>query len=150
MNTGPLNILLIEDSIEDIDLIRAAFEESVLKPRVSVVTDGQEALDFLYKKGDYKNVIDPDLIILDLNLPKKSGHEILSKIKFNPQLKMIPVVVLTTSRSSADILKSYQNHTNCYICKPLKYEQFIDVIKEIERFWLSVAQLPNIRSGELL
>ena len=142
MKTALIKILLVEDSLEDIDLIEHAFKSSVLNPQLSVAKDGQEALDFLYKSGTYHNVELPDLIILDLNLPKKSGHQVLAQIKNDPQLKTIPVVILTTSRSPRDALKCYQNYANCYICKPLQFDEFIQVIKEIENFWFSVVQLP--------
>lgn len=145
MNTAQLDILLVEDSIEDVDLIRDAFAQSPFKPRISVVTDGQKALDFLHKRSGYQKVTEPNLILLDLNLPRKSGHEVLAEIKSNPRLKAIPVVILTTSRSRSDVMKCYQNYTNCYICKPLSYDEFSDVIQEIESYWLSIVELPGIR-----
>lgn len=144
MNTTQLNILLIEDAVEDADLIRTAFEESKLDPQITLMTDGQKGLDYLYKSGEFKNrTEDPDLVILDLNLPKKSGQEVLARIKADPGLKMIPVVVLSTSRSADDIRKCYADHTNCYICKPLNFEEFIGVVREIENFWLNIVQLPH-------
>ena len=148
MSLTDLKILLVEDSIEDIDLILTAFEEnSCLKPQIAVATDGQQALDYINKENEHKNAPTPELIILDLNMPKKNGHEVLSYIKTHPDFKTIPIIIFSTSRSAADIKRCYENHTNCYICKPMEFTKFVDVIKEIENFWFSVAQLPTLPVG---
>ncbi len=149
MTTTAVRVLLVEDCEEDVELICEAFKQSLLTLSISIVHDGQQALEFLYQKEKYKDAPSPDLIILDLNLPKKDGHQVLHKIKSDPQLRIIPVVILSTSRSYADILSSYENYTNCYICKPSKLEEFSRVIREIEKFWLNITQLPvDVHHGE--
>ena len=138
-----VEILLVEDSPGDAELAKEALEESKLKNNLHIAIDGEEAIDFLFKKGKYKDAIRPDLIILDLNLPKKDGREVLKEIKEDDKLKRIPVVILTTSRAEEDILKTYDLHANCYITKPLDLEKFMDVVKAIENFWMSIVVLPN-------
>ncbi|MCB2194479.1 MAG: response regulator [Bacteroidetes bacterium] len=139
----PIDILLVEDSPGDADLAKEALEESKLFNNLYTVVDGEEATDFLYKKGKYKDVPKPDLIILDLNLPKKDGREVLKEIKEDETLKRIPVVILTTSRAEEDIIKTYNLHANCYIAKPLDLDKFLDVVKKIEDFWMSIVVLPK-------
>ncbi|MEZ0005148.1 CheY-like chemotaxis protein [Flavobacterium sp. 28YEA47A] len=136
-------ILLIEDNEGDILLIREALSHGSIGKEVSVVKDGWEAIQFLEKKGVYKNAILPDLILLDINLPKLNGHEVSSRIKSNPQIQHIPVIMLTTSSSESNILKSYQNHVNCFITKPIEAHNFLEMITAIEEFWLSMVQLPK-------
>ncbi|MBU1368035.1 MAG: response regulator [Bacteroidetes bacterium] len=138
-----IDILLAEDSPGDADLAKEALEESKLKNRLYTVVDGQEALDFLYKKGKYIDVPRPDLILLDLNMPKVDGREVLKIVKEDENLRSIPIVVLTTSRAEEDILKSYNLHANCYISKPLNLDKFIEVVNSIENFWISIVTLPQ-------
>ena len=138
-----INILLIEDSPGDARLAKEALKEGKVKNRLHIVTDGMEATDFLFKRNKYKDAPDPDLIILDLNLPKKDGHEVLAEIKADENLKRIPVVILTTSKAEEDILKAYNLHANCYITKPLDLNKFLEVVKSIEDFWLTIVTLPN-------
>ncbi len=136
-------ILLIEDNEGDILLTREALGYGSIRKEISVVKDGWEAIQFLEKKGAYKNTIMPDLILLDINLPKLNGHEVLARIKSNPQIQHIPVIMLTTSSSESDILKSYQNHVNCFITKPIEADNFLETVAAIEEFWLSMVQLPK-------
>ena len=138
-----VSILLVEDSLDDINLIKVAFEECKFLNKMYVARDGAEALDFLFKRGNFSNAVRPDIILLDLNLPKKSGKEVLEYIKKNDELKDIPVIILTTSKSEDDILKSYQLHANCYITKPVDFSRFIDIIKQLENFWFSIVTLPK-------
>ncbi len=140
----PVDILLVEDNSGDADLAREALEDSKLKNNLYVTADGEEAMDFLYKKGKHADKPRPDLIILDLNLPKKDGREVLAEIKNDDDLKRIPVVILTSSKAEEDIIKTYNLHANCYITKPIDLEQFLVVVKTIENFWLSIVVLPNI------
>jgi two-component system, chemotaxis family, response regulator Rcp1 len=139
----PIDILLVEDSEGDVRLIRESLKEGKIKNNLDVAKDGVEAIDYLFKKGKYKDVDRPDLILLDLNLPKKDGREVLAEIKEHPDLRRIPVVILTTSNAETDILKTYDLHANCYIVKPLDLNRFIDVVKSIESFWLTIVKLPN-------
>lgn len=137
-----LRILLVEDSRSDAALIQETLSESKFLNELYLVRDGVEATDFLYKRGSYADAPRPDIILLDLNLPKKNGRELLTEIKADENLKTIPVVILTTSSDEADILKSYQLHANCYLVKPVELEQFIEVVKSIEHFWLALVELP--------
>lgn len=139
----PIDILLVEDNQGDADLAKEALEESKLYNNLFTVFDGEQAMDFLYKKGKFRDSPRPDLIILDLNLPKMDGREVLAKVKADENLKRIPVVILTTSKAEEDILKTYNLHANCYITKPLGLQQFLDVVKSIENFWMSLVVLPN-------
>ena len=141
----PIEILLVEDSPTDALLAKAALEQSKLVNNLHLVTDGVEAIAFLRKEGKYQQAPRPDLILLDLNLPKKDGREVLAEIKDDEGLKRIPVVVLTTSKSEADVLKAYGLHANCYIVKPVDFEQFAEVVRGIEIFWFSVVTLPQGR-----
>jgi CheY-like chemotaxis protein len=137
-----IEILLVEDSPGDVRLTIEALKEAKVSNRLNVVQDGVEAMAYLYRKNSYKDVKCPDLILLDLNLPRKDGREVLAEIKNDKKLKHIPVVVLTTSRSEADILQAYDLHANCYITKPIDFSQFMDVVRTIEDFWLTVVKLP--------
>lgn len=139
----PIEILLVEDNPGDVRLTVEGLNEGKVRNNLHVAKDGVEALAFLRKEGDYSDAVRPDLILLDLNLPRKDGREVLADIKADPDLKTIPVVVLTTSRAEQDILHSYQLQANCYITKPVDLEQFIHVVKTIEDFWLTVVTLPH-------
>ena len=137
-----IEILLVEDSPGDVRLTQEALRDAKVQNNLHIVTDGEDAIAFLRRTGSYTEVPRPDLILLDLNLPKKDGREILAEIKADASLQTIPVVVLTTSESEADILQSYQLHANCYITKPVDFEGFMKVIKSIEGFWLSIVKFP--------
>ncbi len=137
-----VEILLVEDNPGDVDLAKDALESSKVRNTLNIVNDGQEAIDYLYKKGKFTKASRPDLILLDLNLPKLDGREVLKIIKSDDNLKAIPVVVLTTSQAESDILKSYNLHANCYITKPIDFEQFMVVVQSIENFWMSIVKLP--------
>jgi two-component system, chemotaxis family, response regulator Rcp1 len=139
----PIEILLVEDNPGDVHLTREVFKEARMQNNLHVAMDGVEALSFLRREGTYAQAPRPDLILLDLNLPKKDGREVLAEIKQDESLKRIPVVALTTSRSEEDILKTYNLHVNCYIIKPVDFEQFMGVIKGIEGFWLTIVKLPG-------
>src|SRR4028119_42054 len=138
----PVEILLVEDSPSDADLTLEALSEGKVLNPLHWVEDGVEALAFLRRQGKYAKAPRPDLILLDLNRPKKDGREVLAQIKADPQLKIIPVVILTTSSAERDILKTYELNANCYVTKPIDLEQFISVVKLIEAFWLAVVKLP--------
>jgi CheY-like chemotaxis protein len=140
----PIKILLVEDNEGDILLTSEALNESKIHVKLSVVKDGWEALNYLEKKESYQNVTMPDLILLDVNLPKLNGHELLKSIKTNESLKQIPVIMLTTSSSENDVLMSYKNHANCYITKPVDVNDFLKVVSSIEDFWISIVKLPSI------
>ena len=137
-----IEILLVEDNQADVRLIQETLKEEKLHTDLSVVNDGVEALAFLRREGRYENAVRPDLVLLDLNLPRKDGREVLEEIKKDPDLKTIPVVVLTISEAEKDIMISYNLHANCYIVKPLDLNQFSKVVKSIEDFWLTIVKLP--------
>ncbi|MGL5511000.1 MAG: response regulator [Microcoleaceae cyanobacterium] len=137
-----VQILLVEDSKSDAVLTAETLSESKILNQLHIVRDGAEAMDFLYQEGKYQDAPRPDLILLDLNLPKKNGREVLAEIKNHPQLKTIPVVILTTSDYEGDILKSYELHANCYITKPVELSQFINMMKTLENFWFAIVKLP--------
>jgi len=139
---NPVEILLVEDNEGDARLAQEALRDSKIINNVSVVEDGVEAMAFLHKRGKYANSSRPDLVLLDLNLPKKDGREVLAEIKADDDLKRIPVVILTTSKAEEDIIRSYDLHANCYITKPIDLTQFMKVVKSIEDFWLTVVKLP--------
>ncbi len=142
-NSGkPIDILLVEDNPGDVRLTQEALKEAKVKNELHVVNDGVEAMTFLRKEGKYKNAATPDMILLDLNLPKKSGHEVLNEIKTDESLKKIPVVILTVSKDEEDIIKSYNLYANCFITKPVNLHQFLGVVKSIEDFWLTIVKLP--------
>ncbi len=138
----PIEILLVEDSPSDTDLTVEALAAAKVCNRLSIVEDGVEAMEFLRREGDYAEAPKPDLILLDLNLPRKDGRAVLAEIREDKRLTAIPVVILTTSQAEKDILHAYEFHANCYITKPVDFEQFLGVIKAIEGFWLSVVKLP--------
>jgi CheY-like chemotaxis protein len=137
-----IDILLVEDNPGDVRLMLEALKESKIRNNIFVVEDGVEAMDFLIRKGKYVNSPRPDLILLDLNLPRKSGREVLAEIKSDASLRRIPVVVVTVSRDEQDILKAYDLYANCYITKPIDFSQFIKITKSIEEFWLEIVKLP--------
>jgi two-component system, chemotaxis family, response regulator Rcp1 len=139
----PIEVLLVEDSPGDVRLTREAFKDAKVHINLHVASDGAEAMAFLGREGEFSNAPRPDLILLDLNLPKKDGREVLAELKESPALKCIPVVILTTSASEADIQGSYMRHANCYITKPVDLEGFLKVVKSIDSFWLSVVKLPH-------
>jgi two-component system, chemotaxis family, response regulator Rcp1 len=141
MKGKEIHILLVEDNEGDIVLAREALEEARIKNRITVITDGQKALEYLFCNDNNRK---PDLILLDMNLPKVNGLEVLAKLKADEALKIIPVVMLTTSTSEQDVLDAYRNYVNCYINKPIDLEEFIVVIKNIESFWLNTVKLPVI------
>ncbi len=142
---APTHILLVEDNEGDILLTTEALESTKLPVSLSVVKDGKQAIDFLLNRGEYKDAVQPDLLLLDINLPKKNGHEVLKFVKGDTQLKHIPVIMLTTSSSPSDINAAYQNHVNCYITKPVDAHSFLDVVSTIENFWISIVNLPSKR-----
>lgn len=139
----PVEILLVEDSPSDTELTIEAFREGTIASHLNHVEDGVEAIDYLARRDRFTNVPRPDLILLDLNLPRKDGREVLAELKSDPDLRTIPVVVLTTSRADQDIMRAYQLQANCYISKPVDFEQFVRVVRMIERFWLEVVSLPH-------
>ena len=143
MTDGDLiHILLIEDSLADIELTLEALEEAKFLNEVQTVRDGADALEYLHRRGEHADAVRPDLIILDLNLPKRSGHEVLADIKDDPDLRRIPVAVLTTSAAEADVVDSYDLGANCYLTKPVDVGQFLKVVQSIEEFWFGVVRLP--------
>jgi CheY-like chemotaxis protein len=150
INSRPIEILLVEDNPGDVNLTRIALADSSWKTlrereinvNLSVVADGVEAMNFLNRHGEYHQSIHPDLILLDWNLPRKDGREVLLEIKADERLQRIPVVVLTTSESQEDILKAYDLHANCYITKPVDFNQFVHIIQSIEDFWFTIVKLP--------
>jgi len=137
-----IEILLVEDNPGDVRLTREALKDGKIINKLHVAEDGVQALAFLRREGKYHNAVRPELILLDLNLPKKDGREVLAEIKADVALKRIPVVILTSSAAEQDIIKSYNLHANCYVTKPVDLDQFINVVKSIEHFWLSVVKLP--------
>jgi two-component system, chemotaxis family, response regulator Rcp1 len=138
-----IEVLLVEDSPGDVRLTREAFKDAKVHINLHVASDGAEAMAFLGREGKHSNAPRPDLILLDLNLPKKDGREVLAELKESPALKCIPVVILTTSAAEADIQGSYQRHANCYITKPVDLDGFLKVVKSIDSFWLTVVKLPR-------
>ncbi len=140
---APINVLLIEDNPGDIRLIQESLKENKFFAELTVISNGEEAINYLKKNGSNSGDSSPDIILLDLNLPKKDGREILYEIKNDDALKSIPVVVLTSSSAEEDISKSYQNYANCFISKPVDLDNFIKVIKSIENFWLTIVKLPK-------
>jgi chemotaxis family two-component system response regulator Rcp1 len=139
----PVELLLVEDNPGDVELTREALEEARVRNRLSVVGDGVEALAFLRREGPYAGAPRPDLVMLDLNLPRKDGREVLAEIKQDPELRRIPVVVLTTSEAEKDVLGAYELHANAYIVKPVDLDQFLGVVRSVEGFWLAVVRLPS-------
>ena len=138
-----IEILLVEDNPGDVELTREALATAKISNRLHVVEDGADAIDFLFRRGKFADAPEPDIILLDLNLPTKDGRQVLSEIKTDPNLAKIPIVVLTTSQADEDILRAYQLHANCYITKPIDFNQFLRIVAAIEEFWLSVVKLPK-------
>lgn len=139
----PIEILLVEDNQGDVRLTIEALKEGKVLNNLHVAMDGEEAMAFLKKEGKYSNSVNPDLVLLDLNLPKKNGLEVLTEIKEDPELKHIPVIMSTVSKLEEDIMQSYNYHANCYILKPVDLNQFIEVVKSIENFWFTIVKLPS-------
>jgi len=139
----PIHVLLVEDDPGDIRLTQEALKDGKVHINLHVVRDGIEAMEFLHRRGKYAALPRPDLVILDLNLPKKDGREVLAELKADADLKHIPVVVLTTSKEERDIIKSYDSHANCFITKPIDLDEFIRVVQSIEDFWLTIVKLPQ-------
>ena len=143
MNVVPIELLLVEDSEPDVRLTKEALREAKVRNHLWVVEDGVEAIEFLWQRGRYAGCPRPDLILLDLNLPRKDGRQVLKEIKADDSLKRIPVVILTTSKSEEDVLRAYNLHANCYITKPVDFNRFMEVVKSIETFWLTIVRLPD-------
>ncbi len=144
----PVETLLVEDSAADVRLTKEALRESKVINLLNVATDGVDALDYLRKQGRYADAKRPDLILLDLNLPRKNGRQVLAEIKEDPELRRIPVVVITSSRAEEDVARSYDLHANCYVNKPIDLEQFVEVVRSIEDFWLGIVKLPSLQDRE--
>ncbi len=141
-NASMIEVLLVEDDPGDVLMTQEAFEEHKLRNRLSVVSDGAEALAYLRREGEFREAVRPDLILLDLNLPKRDGREVLAEIKADADLRQIPVVVLTTSQADEDIARSYLLHANAYVTKPVDFDRFITVVRQIDEFFVSVVKLP--------
>lgn len=139
----PLSVLLVEDDPGDVMIAREALAAGRLSTELHVVTDGVEAMQYLHQDAPYADAVRPDLILLDLNLPKKSGHEVLEEVKADPELRRIPVVVLTTSQAQEDVAKSYDLHANVHVSKPVDFDQFTDVVRQIDDFFGNIAELPE-------
>jgi two-component system, chemotaxis family, response regulator Rcp1 len=137
-----VEILLVEDNLADIRLTQEVFKEGKVRNQLSVVRNGEEALAFLRQEGHFASVLRPDMILLDLNLPRKDGRAVLAEIKADPDLKRIPVIILTTSQAESDLIQTYNLHANCYIVKPVELDQFIEAVKRIQGFWLQIVKLP--------
>lgn len=144
----PIEILLVEDSPADVRLTLEALKEEKISNNMHVVSDGVDAMAFLRREGEYKDAVRPDLILLDLNLPRKDGRQVLKEIKTDENLKSIPIVVLTISKAEEDVMKAYDYHANCYITKPLDLNRFSEVVKSIQDFWLTIVTLPPERKDE--
>ena len=139
----PVEILLVEDNPDDVALTEEALRLSNMANNLHVAQDGVMALEFLRKQGAYSDAVSPDLVLLDLNLPRKDGREVLAEVKSDDALKHIPVVVLTTSQAEQDIMRSYKLHANCYVTKPVDFDEFIKIVRSIEDFWFAVVKLPK-------
>ena len=142
-STTVIDVLLVEDDPGDVLMTREAFEHHKIRNHLHVVNDGEQALQFLHRTGEYASAPRPGLILLDLNLPRRDGLEVLAELKEDPELRVIPVVILTTSQADEDILRSYALHANAYVSKPVDFERFMDVIRQIDNFYVSVAELPR-------
>ena len=142
-NLNVIEVLLVEDDPGDVVLVREAFEYNKLHNALHVAADGVEALDFLHRRNDHAGAPRPDLILLDLNLPRKDGREVLAEIKADDELRTIPVVVLTTSQAEEDVLRSYDLHANAYVTKPVGFDLYTDAVRQIDEFFLALARLPN-------
>ena len=139
----PVDILLVEDNPGDVRLTQEAFKEAGIANRIHVVTDGYQALEFLYQRGEYEDAVRPDLVLLDLNLPKKNGDEVLEELKADPQFTGLPVIVLTSSDAETDVVRSYELNANAYLTKPVNPGEFVETVRTLERFWLSIVRLPT-------
>ncbi len=146
-NVAPIQILLVEDNPGDARLASEALKDGKVSNNLYHVTDGVEAMAFMRREGEYASAPRPDLILLDLNLPRKDGREVLSEIKEDPELRLVPVVVMTTSAAERDLIKSYDLHANAYVVKPMDLDQFIEVVQAIENFWFTVVKLPRRNDG---
>ena len=146
-NTEPIEILLVEDNLGDARLAAEALKENKVRNNLYHVVDGVEAMAFLKRSGDYATAPRPDLILLDLNLPRKDGREVLAEIKEDPELRLVPIVVLTTSEAEMDLVKTYDLHANAYIVKPIDLDRFIEVVQAIENFWFTIVKLPRLNNG---
>ena len=146
-NHEPVEILLVEDNPGDARLAEEALKESKVRNNLYHVKDGVEAMQFMRQQAEYASVPPPDLILLDLNLPRKDGREVLAEIKEDPELRLVPVVVLTTSEAERDLVKSYDLHANAYIVKPIDLDRFIEVVQAIESFWFTIVKLPQVNDG---
>lgn len=144
-----IHILLVEDNEGDILLTTEALEESKILNTVSIARDGQEALDYVFRRGKFAEVVEPDIILLDINMPLKNGHEVLQIIKSDERVKHIPVIILTTSSSEKDINLSYQYHANSFISKPVEIDKFLEVIASFEHFWLNIVSLPTVKKSNV-
>ena len=142
----PIEILLVKDNPADVRMTVEILKETKVRNTLTVAADGIEALELLHRTGKYLQAVRPDLILLDLNLPKKDGTQVLAEIKADPDLRRIPVVILTSSRAEEDIIKSYNLYANCYVTKPVDLEQFVKVVKSIEDFWLTIVKLPQVKT----
>ncbi len=146
---SPIEILLVEDNPADVRMMVEILKETKVRNTLTIAGDGIEALDLLRRTGRYTHAVRPDLILLDLNLPKKDGRQVLAELKADPDLKRIPVVILTSSKAEEDIVKSYNLYANCYVTKPVDLEQFVKVVKSIEDFWLTIVKLPQGKSHDI-
>ena len=142
-NGHAIEILLVEDNPGDVRLTREALKEAKVRNSLSVASDGVEAMAFLRREGIYSMAPRPDIVLLDLNLPKKDGRQVLTEVKADPELRRIPVVILTTSKAEEDIIKTYDLHANCFVTKPVDFDQFVKVVQSIEQFWLFIVTLPS-------
>ena len=142
-----IHILLVEDNEGDILLTKEALDDAKIKVKLTILRDGQEAINYMTRKGNYANALLPDLVLLDVNLPKKNGHEVLKSLKENDDIKQIPIIMLTTSSSEKDINLAYHNYANCYITKPIEVADFLKVVSSIENFWISLVKLPTNKSN---
>lgn len=138
----PIEVLLVEDNPGDVDLTKEALEQGRVRVHLSVASDGFEALEYLHRRGRYVAAARPDVVLLDLNLPGKDGREVLAEIKSDPDLKRIPVIVLTTSQAEEDVMRAYENNANCFVSKPVDVDDFVRVIRSLELFWLEIVKLP--------
>jgi two-component system, chemotaxis family, response regulator Rcp1 len=145
-NAEPIEILLVEDNLGDARLATEALKENKVRNNLYHVEDGVEAMRFLHRQAEYADVPLPDLILLDLNLPRKDGREVLAEIKEDPELRLVPVVVLTTSEAERDLVKTYDLHANAYVVKPIDLDRFIEVVEAIENFWFTIVKLPQVNS----
>jgi chemotaxis family two-component system response regulator Rcp1 len=147
-NAEPIDILLVEDNVRDARLAEETLKESKIHNNLYHVKDGVEAMQFLHRQGEYTHAPHPDLILLDLNLPRKDGREVLAEIKDDPRLRFIPVVVLTTSEAERDLVRTYHLHANAYVVKPIDLDRFIEVVQAIEDFWFAIVKLPPKVEGD--